>query len=131
MARRGKSPSDLGPSLLLALSLLAALLVVVWGFGSGIFMPFRTAPELEPEEYLDNSLSLQGNTYRLEGEVLNLLGWSPSAGRLVSLQVGRRVLPVLITPAFNHINIQRGQRLMLIVEVDGRGVLRSKNLRKS
>ncbi len=70
---------------------------------------------------------------RIEGEVLNSLGWSPTKGRLIAVGVddGSKVVPVLVTTDFSHVNIQRGQRFIFLLEVDDKGILRTKDMTKA
>lgn len=119
--------------------LILAGILVVGAFAGAAFMftndstPYRTTPELEVKAYLENSNSLRGNVYRVEGEVVNSLAWSPSSGRLISVSVveGGDILPVLVTNDFNQINIQKGQRFVFLLEVDENGVLKTRSLTKS
>jgi len=107
-------------------------------FGSRLFLsatsePFRTVAPLDVQAYLENANSLRGNAYRLEGEVANSLAWSSTGGRLISVSVakGESILPVLVTTKFNHINIQRGQKFIFLLDVDDKGMLRTRDLTKS
>lgn len=132
MARRGKhsiKPLWLG---------IAAALVVVAFVGSRLFIsatsdPYRTIENLDVRSYLENANSLRSNVYKLEAEVVNSLAWSPSTGRLFAVGVknGDDVLPVLVTTKFNDINIQKGQRFIFLLEVDDKGILRTKALTKA
>ena len=132
MARRGKSsfhPLWLG---------LAALLILAAFFGSRFFPsgssdPYRTIAPLDVTSYLENANSLRGNVYKFEGEVSNSLAWSPTSGRLFAVDVekGKDTLPVLVTTEFNAINIQKGQKFIFVIEVDDKGILRTKNLTKA
>ena len=132
MARRGKS-------FRLTLGIITALLLIVAAFiGSRLFVtgtsePFRTVSFLDVRTYLENANSLRGNVYKIEGEVKNSLGWSPTQGRLIAVGVenGSKVVPVLVTTNFNHINIQKGQRFIFLLEVDNNGILRTKDMTKS
>jgi hypothetical protein len=117
---------------------IAALLILAAFFGSRFFgaktsQPFRTVAPLDVQTYLENANSLRGNVYKVEGEVLNSLGWSPTKGRLIAVSVddGKQVVPVLVTTDFSHVNIQRGQRFIFLLEVDDKGILRTKDLTKS
>lgn len=96
--------------------------------------PYRTIAALDVASYLENSNSLRGNTYKVTGTVANSLAWSASAGRLFSIEVGSGpggdVLPVLIPVQFNHINVQKGQKFVFQVEVDEKGILKAKDLKK-
>jgi hypothetical protein len=123
----------------LPLGIIVAILLVLAAFlGSRLLItrssqPFRTAAPLDVETYLENANSLRGNVYRIQGEVLNSLGWSPTKGRLIAVGVddGSKVVPVLVTTDFSHINIQRGQKFIFLLEVDDKGILRTKDMTKS
>ncbi|MGA7213115.1 MAG: hypothetical protein WBX20_02820, partial [Terrimicrobiaceae bacterium] len=95
--------------------------------------PFRTISSLDVRTYLENANSLRGNVYKIEGEVVNSLAWSPSKGRLIAIKVekGNEVVPVLVTTSFNEINIQKGQKFIFLLEVDDKGILRTKDMTKS
>ena len=132
VARRSKNsrlPVGIGIAVLL---ILAAFLGSRF-FGAKTSQPFRTVAPLDVETYLENANSLRGNVYKIQGEVLNSLGWSPTQGRLIAVGVdnGRQVVPVLVTTDFSHINIQRGQRFIFLLEVDDKGILRTKDMTKS
>ena len=96
--------------------------------------PYRTLAPLNVAAYLDNSNSLRGNTYKVTGTVWNSLGWSPTAGRLFSIEVdtgaGLNVLPILIPSQFNYVTIEKGQRFIFRVEIDENGILKTKELNK-
>ena len=132
MARRSKKSR-------LPLGIVVAIVLVVAAFlGSRFFIttssqPFRTATPLDVKTYLENANSLRGNVYKIQGEVLNSLGWSPTKGRLIAVGVdnGSQVVPVLVTTDFSHINMQRGQRFIFLLEVDDKGILRTKDMTKS
>ncbi len=132
MARRSKS--SFKPTWII----VAVLLVLGAFIGSRLFItatsdPYRTVATLDVKAYLENANSLRGNVYKIEGEVTNALAWSPSTGRLIAVGVnnGQDVLPVLVTTNFNDINIQKGQRFIFLLEVDDKGILRTKNLSKA
>jgi len=96
--------------------------------------PYRTLTPLDTASYLANSNSLRGNTYKVNGTIDNSLSWSPSVGRLFSVEVesgtGSEILPVLVPPEFNAINIQKGQKFYFQVEVGDKGLLRVKGIKK-
>jgi hypothetical protein len=122
----------------LTVGIIAAVLLIVAAFiGSRLFVssssqPFRTISLLDVKTYLENANSLRGNVYKIEGEVINSLGWSPSKGRLIAVEVdNNEVVPVLVTTDFSHINIQKGQRFIFLLEVDDKGILRTKDMTKS
>ena len=90
----------------------------------------RTVPSLDVAGYLQNSNSLRGNTYKLEGKVAESLAWSPDSGRLIAIEVDNEIIPVLVTADFNDMNIQKEQRLVFLVAVDEKGILRTRKLSK-
>jgi hypothetical protein len=81
--------------------------------------------------YLENSNTLRGNIYKMEGTVAESLAWSPASGRLIAVEVGEDILPVLVTVDFNSMNIQKQQRLVFVVEVDEKGILRTREVTKA
>jgi hypothetical protein len=115
---------------------VAAVLVIA-AVAGGYFLfgkandPYRTLSSLPVPDYLQNSNSLRGNVYKIEGTVLQSLQWSPTAGRLFSVEVGSEVLPVLVPRDFNSVNIERGQRFNFKVEVGDGGVLKALDVKKS
>jgi hypothetical protein len=114
---------------------LAVLVVLAWAgfafFNTGENDPFRTVAPLDVASYLENSNTLRGNVYKVEGRVAESLAWSPESGRLISLEVGEDLIPVLVTPAFNAMNIQKEQRLFFVLEVDDKGILRTRKVSKA
>jgi hypothetical protein len=97
--------------------------------------PFRTTPLLNPADYFENSNSLRGNTYRLEGVIANSLGYSPEKGRLYSLQVthGNSSLPVpiLVPAGYQILNLQKGQKYQVKVMVNDQGLLQVEEITKA
>jgi hypothetical protein len=131
MARKSKkssqSPVVLGIVVVAVLALAVSVFLV-----SRSSQPYRTTDSLDVASYLENANSLRGNTYRLDGEVLNALAMSPTQGRLISVQPEEGgVLPLMIPSNFNSMNIQRGQRFVFMVEVDERGILQVTDMTKS
>lgn len=127
MARRKKS--SVRPVWLI----FVAVLILVAFLGSRFFLsagtdPYRTVALLDVPAYLENANSLRGNVYKVSGEVSNALAWSPTSGRLIAVDVEKDTIPVLVTPEFNAINIQKGQKFVFVLEVDERGVLKTKKL---
>ncbi len=132
MARR-KQRSQSWKGIILAVGLVVAAFVGAVLFFPGDTNPYRTSPDLDAKDYLENANSLRGNVYRVEGEVANQLENSPASGRLIAVEMisGHEVLPVLVPPEFNHMNIQKGQRFYFLLEVGAGGILKTKNLIKS
>ncbi len=109
----------------------------VLGFGGAMLFhqvggePFRTVDNLDVGSYMENSNSLRGNVYRLDAEVLNALAMSPVRGRLISVSPeDSRVVPLIVPSEFNHLNIQKGQRFVFVLEVDERGLLKVRDMTK-
>lgn len=130
MARRRKSPPRF--SWFFGIAILGIL------FSAGLYLlgskdsnPARTTPLLDIESYLSNANSLRGNVYKLKGTVSESLAWSPESGRLIAVETEENVIPVLVTPEFNAMNIQKEQVLMFILEVDEKGILRTRQVTKS
>ncbi len=92
---------------------------------------FRTLPSLDVRSYLENANTLRGNIYKVEGNVTDLLAWSPESGRLIAIQVGDEIIPVLVTEEFKGMNIQKEQKLLFIVDVDEKGILRTRKVNKA
>ncbi len=94
--------------------------------------PFRTMTALPVQDYLENANSLRGNVYKLDGTISKSLEWSPTAGRLFSVEVnGNDVIPVLVPSQFNQVNIERGQHFIFKIEVGEKGILRAQDVKKA
>lgn len=132
MARRSRSKIHPLIPVAAGLLVLAAVLGAFY-FGKENGDPYRTQEKLEISAYLDNANSLRGNVYKVEGEVMNDLAWSPSQGRLFSFGVDKNssVIPILIPTSLNHLNIQKGQRFNVLIEVMDNGILRAKEMTKA
>ncbi len=129
MARRASSSAHPVWMLIAAALLLGAL-------GGGYFLfgkasdPYRTMTALPVADYLENSNSLRGNVYKLDGTVSKSLEFSPVNGRLFSVAVGNDLLPILVPPQFNSVNIERGQRFFFKIEVGDKGILKAQDVKK-
>jgi hypothetical protein len=134
MARRASSSTN---PLWLILAAVIALAAIAGGYAlyGKASDPYRTMTPLPVQDYLDNANSLRGNSYKLDAIVSKSLDWSPTAGRLYSVDLSSDpksdVLPILIPPQFNHVNIERGQRFFFKIEVAEKGILRVQDVKKS
>jgi hypothetical protein len=131
MARRASS--SFNPLLLVGLLvLLVAALGGGWILYGRVSDPFRTLTPLDVGAYLDNANSLRGNVYKISATVQTQLAWSATAGRLYSMETenGGNLLPVLIPAQFNSMNIQKGQRYFMKIEVGDKGILKAQEIRK-
>ena len=131
--------------------ILGALLLAI---GVGVFVqstggePYRTVPELDLADYLNNANSLQGNVYKVRGSISQALGYSREKGRLFSVEVsgGNRdangnngggdsssnaVLPILVPPSLSYLNLQKGQRYIFRLEVGDGGILKAQDMKKT
>ena len=64
-----------------------ASLGVGYYFYNSVSDPYRTLSALDTQSYLASSNSLRGNTYKVSGTIYNSLSWSPTVGRLFSVEV--------------------------------------------
>jgi len=95
--------------------------------------PYRTLAPIDVSTYLDDANSLRGNVYKLTGTIDTQLAWSPTQGRLFSVLAdggNNDVLPLLIPPEFDHINVQKDQRFSFKIEVGDKGILKASDMRK-
>jgi hypothetical protein len=113
--------------------------VIVGALGGGAFLwstvsdPYRTLTPIDVQTYLDNANSLRGNVYKLTGTIDSQLAWSPTQGRLYSVIAdgGKTdILPLIIPPQFDKINIQKDQRFSFKIEVGDKGILTASDLKK-
>lgn len=117
--------------------MLAAVALVLAALAGGYFLfgrasdPYRGLTPLPVADYLQNSNSLRGNVYKLEATIAASLQWSPNIGRLFSVEVNGDILPVLVPPQFNSVNIEKGQRFFFKIEVGDHGILRAQDVKKS
>ena len=117
--------------------MIVVLALIISAVAGGYFLygrvsdPYRTMTALPVQDYLQNSNSLRGNVYKLDATIASSLDWSPVAGRLFSVDVsGGDVLPVVVPPHFNHVNIERGQRYFFKIEVGDKGILTAQDVKK-
>ena len=119
--------------------LVVALVLLAGALGGGAYLwitlsdPYRTLAPIDVPTYLDNANSLRGNVYKFTGTIDSELAWSPTEGRLYSvLADGSKddVLPLLIPPEFDSINIQKDQRFSFKIEVGDKGILKASEMRK-
>jgi hypothetical protein len=119
--------------------LVVALILLAGALAGGAYLwvtlsdPYRTLATIDVPTYLDNANSLRGNVYKFTGTIDSELAWSPTQGRLFSvLADGSKtdVLPLLVPPGLNHVNIQKDQRFFFKIEVGDKGILTASEMRK-
>lgn len=131
MARRASSSAHPVWLLLAAGLVLAAIAGGYFLFGR-VSDPYRTVTVLPVQDYLENANSLRGNVYKLDATVLKQLEWSPTGGRLFSVDgPGGEVLPILVPASFSSVNIERGQRFLFKIEVGDKGLLKAQDVKKA
>ena len=134
MARRGHQKISGSRIWLLSIIFLFIATASVLFFQSRS-VPFRAVPYLNPVDYYENSNSLRGNTYQLEGVIANALGSSQDKGRLFSLRIQSDgnvwPLPILVPPGYQILNIQRGQKYRIKVNVNDQGFLEIEDITKA
>jgi hypothetical protein len=134
MARRASSTTH--PLWIAGVALLVILAGAIGYFlYSKVSDPYRTLSGLNVETFLENANSLRGNVYKIEGIVSDQLAYSRAEGRLFSIEVGESnnpdLLPILVPPKLNDLNIQKGQRFFFRIEVGDKGILRVQDIKKS
>ena len=133
MARRSRQSK--GPSLVLGIAILALLLGV--GFAAFKFLggggngAFHGLTNLNVSEFLENSKSLQGNVYKVEGRVDDQLGWSNTDGRVLVVVSQGEPVGVKVPAEFSDQNIQTGQSFAFKVRVVEGGTLLVEALEKA
>ncbi|MCW0220589.1 MAG: hypothetical protein OJI67_19840 [Prosthecobacter sp.] len=132
MARRAQS--GLKPTHLIGLLVLLSVgLGIAYTLLTRTSDPMTGITSLSTEEYLESSIALSGNVYKIEGTVDDRLdNWRAVDGRLFSVQVSEAgsFVPVWV-PAGLETNIQRGQRYIMKVRVLETGVLEVLELLKA
>ncbi len=131
MARRASSSAH-------PLWILITVALFLGALGGGFFLyksvsdPYRTMAVLPVKDYLENSNSLRGNSYKLDGSITAHIDSAPGVGRLFSVGLGNGdIVAVMVPPEFNHINIERGQRYLFKLEVSDKGLLQAKDVKKT
>jgi hypothetical protein len=134
MARRAQPKTQSGLWFTL-LTLFGALGIAGAYFFQKDANPYRTLERLKAEDYLENANSLRGNTYQVEGVILNSLGSSPEKGRLFGLRLGsggrELPVPILVPPGYRDVNLQKGQKFRIKVRVNDEGLLLVEEMTKA
>ncbi len=116
--------------------MLVTVVLLLGAIGGGYLLfkgasdPYRTMTGFPVGEYLENSNALRGNVYKLDATISKALDWSPTVGRLFSVDVGADVVPILVPPQFNAVNIERGQRYFFKIKVGDKGILEAQDVKK-
>lgn len=132
MARRASSSVSI-IWIVAGVLILGAAVTGIYFLSHKVSDPYRTLSPFDVKAYLENSNSLRGNIYKLNGTVGTQLAWSREKGRLFSVETeadGGDPVPLLIPAELNHINVQKGQRFIFQVEVVDKGILLAKGINK-
>jgi|SRR6188508_776733 len=128
MARRASSSVN-------PIWLIAAAIVIAGGIGGVLIFkgsvgdPFRTLTPFPVAEYMQNSNSLRGNTYKMECVVGDQLKYADGE-TLYSVEIGGDPVALLVPRELRSLNIQKGQRFLFKVEVGDKGVIRAVEAKK-
>lgn len=129
MARRASSSTN--PIWFIAIAVLAA------GAIAGGFMlkgtvndPYRTLSVFPVADYMQNSNSLRGNSYKMEAVVGDQLRFVNSA-RLFAVEVNGEPVSLLIPAELRDVNVQKGQRFLFKIEVGDKGILKALDAKKN
>ena len=114
-----------------AIAAVVAVAAIVggWALKGTVADPYRTLAPFPAADYMQNSNSLRGNTYKLEGVVAEQLHYSKSA-RLISVEIDGEPVSLIIPAELRDVNVQKGQRLLFKVEVGDKGVLKALGVKK-
>ena len=80
-------------------------------------------------DYMQNSNSLRGNSYKLDAVIGDQLQYT-AAARLFAVEVSGEPVSLLVPAEFNHLDLRKGQKYIFKVEVADKGVLRAKGVKK-
>lgn len=128
MARRASS--SVNPAwFAIAAVVVVAVIAAGWALNGTVADPYRTLAPFPTSDYLQNSNSLRGNVYKVDGVVGEQLHYSKSA-RLISVEVNGEPVSIIVPAELRDVNVQKGQRLIFKVEVGDKGVLKAVGVKK-
>jgi len=127
MARRSKKAPRWAIIAILVILLLAGGAYVFLGF---MVTPYRTIAPFPEKDYVQNSVSLQGNIYRLQGQIAAQIFWREDVGRLISVETKDGPIAVLFPATTGAKNLERGQKILAKVIVGEKGILSALEYKK-
>jgi len=96
---------------------------------------YRNLEKLDINSYANSATTFQGGTYKIEGNLEEVIGISTEKGKLVSLAVtsaqGVILIPVFIPEKMKTFNLEKGQRLQIKVKGVHRGLLEAEGIQKA
>ena len=129
MGRRASSSVNPAWFVIVAAVVVAAI-AGGWALKGTVTDPFRTLAVFPVADYLQNSNSLRGNVYKLDGVVSEQLGYVNNA-RLISIEVNGEPVSLIVPAELRDVNVQKGQRLLFKVEVGDKGILKALDVKKA
>jgi len=114
----------------IAAVVVAAVIAAVWALKGTVADPYRALAPFPTSDYLQNSNSLRGNVYKVDGVVGEQLHYSKSA-RLISVEINGDPVSIIVPAELRDVNVQKGQRLLFKVEVGEKGVLKALAVKKA
>lgn len=119
MARRKKLSLKLQIGIVVGVLLLFAAFALI----PTVFDANRTKARLSFDEYVENPRAFSGNSYFVEGKISDRLARSKS-GAVYAIATGNHSLAVVIpAPVLPKFNIEKGQTLLLDIQVADEGAL--------
>lgn len=129
MARRASS--SVNPVwLIVAAILVAGGIAAVLLLKATVNDPFRALTPFPVADYMQNSNSLRGNTYKLDCVIGDQLKYVASA-RLFKVEINGEPVALLVPADLRDVNIQKGQRFIFKVEVGDKGVVKAVEAKKA
>lgn len=126
MARRNFTFSRTHWVLIAAIILAGVFAYIFTSFYSDTF---RTIAPL-PASYLEDSLTHQGNQYKIEGVVDTLLRGDASNDRIISLQTVQGPVALVFPSSLQQTTLQKGQKIIAAATVKTAGLLYVSQWRK-
>lgn len=129
MGRRASSSVNPAWFAIVAIVVVVAI-AVGWLLQGRVSDPFRTLAPFPAADYLQNSNSLRGNVYKVDGIVGEQLSFQNNT-RLISVEVNGEPVSIIVPPELRDVNVQKGQRLLFKVEVGEKGILKALEVKKA
>jgi hypothetical protein len=129
MGRRASSSVNPAWFAIVAIVVVAAI-AVGWLLQGRVTDPFGKLPPFPAADYLENSNSLRGNTYKVDGIVGEQLSFQNNT-RLISVEVNGEPVSIIVPAELRDVNVQKGQRLLFKVEVGEKGILKALDVKKA
>ena len=132
MARRARKGVPIG-QIVAVVGFIAIIAVGGFFFLKRNQDPYAGLTTLDMREYTTNSSSLMGGFYRVTGEIAEKMEYTAEHGQVVQLRVEDASMPLVvkIPPDFNGMNIDKGQKYTMRIEVQAKGIAVAHKITKS